>query len=125
MPASLRTVTDLKEGLDEIEDLILNEDNYKCTIVDIIGGGIRVFSKRQLEKNEMVYVKFTLNFNSGDKEADVLAKVVDSQKNSKDETMFDSRLQFINISEADREEIVKYVFEQQRNMLKKELGYNG
>lgn len=125
MPASLRTVTDLKEGLDEIEDLILNEDNYKCTIVDISGGGIRVFSKRQLEKNEMVYVKFTLNFNSGDKEADVLAKVVDSQKNSKDETMFDSRLQFINISEADREEIVKYVFEQQRNMLKKELGYNG
>mgnify|MGYP004690940499 FL=1 len=73
----------------------------------------------------MVYVKLTLNFNSGDKEADVLAKVVDSQKNSKDETMFDSRLQFINISEADREEIVKYVFEQQRNMLKKELGYNG
>lgn len=125
MPASLRTVTDIKEGLDEIEDLILNEDNYKCTIVDISGGGIRVFSKRQLEKNEMVYVKFTLNFNSGDKEADVLAKVVDSQKNSKDETMFDSRLQFINISEADREEIVKYVFEQQRNMLKKELGYNG
>ncbi len=125
MPASLRTVTDLKEGLDEIQDLILNEDNYKCTIVDISGGGIRVFSKRQLEKNEMVYVKFTLNFNSGDKEADVLAKVVDSQKNSKDETMFDSRLQFINISEADREEIVKYVFEQQRNMLKKELGYNG
>lgn len=125
MPASLRTVTDIKEGLDEIQDLILNEDNYKCTIVDISGGGIRVFSKRQLEKNEMVYVKFTLNFNSGDKEADVLAKVVDSQKNSKDETMFDSRLQFINISEADREEIVKYVFEQQRNMLKKELGYNG
>ena len=73
----------------------------------------------------MVYVKFTLNFNSGDKETDVLAKVVDSQKNSKDETMFDSRLQFINIIEADREEIVKYVFEQQRNMLKKELGYNG
>ena len=125
MPASLRTVTDIKEGLDEIQDLILNEDNYKCTIVDISGGGIRVFSKRQLEKNEMVYVKFTLNFNSVDKEADVLAKVVDSQKNSKDETMFDSRLQFINISEADREEIVKYVFEQQRNMLKKELGYNG
>lgn len=125
MPASLRTVTDIKEGLDEIQDLILNEDNYKCTIVDISGGGIRVFSKRQLEKNELVYVKFTLNFNSGDKEADVLAKVVDSQKNSKDETMFDSRLQFINISEADREEIVKYVFEQQRNMLKKELGYNG
>lgn len=125
MPASLRTVTDIKEGLDEIQDLILNEDNYKCTIVDISGGGIRVFSKRQLEKNELVYVKFTLNFNSGDKETDVLAKVVDSQKNSKDETMFDSRLQFINISEADREEIVKYVFEQQRNMLKKELGYNG
>lgn len=125
MPASLRTVTDIKEGLDEIQDLILNEDNYKCTIVDISGGGIRAFSKRQLEKNELVYVKFTLNFNSGDKETDVLAKVVDSQKNSKDETMFDSRLQFINISEADREEIVKYVFEQQRNMLKKELGYNG
>ena len=95
MPASLRTVTDIKEGLDEIQDLILNEDNYKCTIVDISGGGIRAFSKRQLEKNELVYVKFTLNFNSGDKETDVLAKVVDSQKNSKDETMFDSRLQFI------------------------------
>ena len=105
--------------------LFLMKDNYKMYYSRYKRSGIRAFSKRQLEKNELVYVKFTLNFNSGDKETDVLAKVVDSQKNSKDETMFDSRLQFINISEADREEIVKYVFEQQRNMLKKELGYNG
>lgn len=125
MPATLRTVNDIKEGLDEVQDLILNEDNYKCTIVDISGGGIRTFSKRQFEKNEVIYIKFILNFNSGDKEVNILAKVMDSKRNPKDESMFESRLQFINISESDREEIVKYVFEQQRNILKKELGYNG
>lgn len=39
--------------------------------------------------------------------------------------MFDNRFQFIDVSKSDRDEIVKYIFEQQRNILKKELGYNG
>ncbi len=125
MPATIRTAEDIKEGLDEIQDLILNEDYYKCTIVDISGGGIRALSKRQFEKNEIVFFKFTLNFNDADKEMNIRGKVIESFRNSNDESMFDSRFQFVDVSQADRDEIIKYVFEQQRNILKKELGYNG
>ncbi len=125
MPATIRTASDIKEGLDEIQDLILNEDYYKCTIVDISGGGIRALSKRQFEKEAIVFFKFTLKFNNADKEINIQGKVIDSFRNSNDESMFDSRFQFVDVSQTDRDEIVKYVFEQQRNILKKELGYNG
>mgnify|MGYP002295336928 CR=1 FL=1 len=74
---------------------------------------------------EVVLLNFTLKFNNGNKEKSIIGKVVDSFKNANDESVFDNRFQFIDVSKSDRDEIVKYIFEQQRNILKKELGYNG
>ena len=45
--------------------------------------------------------------------------------NDNDGTLFANRLQFVDIDRLDREEIIKYIFGQQRNILKKELSSNG
>ena len=125
MPASLRTVTDLKEGLDEIQDLILNEDNYKCTIVDISGGGIRLQSKKKYQKDDYMMLDFDLDIDGSISHKSIIGKVVESRANDNDGTLFANRLQFVDIDRLDREEIIKYIFGQQRNILKKELSSNG
>lgn len=124
MPATIRCVTEITANGDIVYSDNTDEEK-KCTIVDISGGGIRAFSKEKYEKGAVVSLNFTLTFKDGSKSKNIIGKIIDSFKNSNDETLFDNRLQFIDISESDRDEIVKYVFEQQRNILKKELGYNG
>lgn len=125
MPATLSIVTGISKGQTVVKDNSNQGDEQETTIVDISGGGIRTFSKIQYEKDDKVLIHFTLHFNNYKKEKNVLGRIVESFKNTNDDSMYDNRIQFIDISDSDRDEIVKYVFEQQRNILKKELGYNG
>ena len=125
IPATIRCVTVIDESKDSFKDSDFSKEEIKCTIVDISGGGIKAYSKQMLEKGSVVLLNFTLEFNNGNKEKSIIGKVVDSFKNTNDESVFDNRFQFIDVSKSDRDEIVKYIFEQQRNILKKELGYNG
>lgn len=125
IPATIRCMTVMNEGKDDFKDSDFSKEEIECTIIDISGGGIRAYSKQMFEKSSVVLLNFTLKFNNGNKEKSIIGKVVDSFKNANDESVFDNRFQFIDVSKSDRDEIVKYIFEQQRNILKKELGYNG
>ena len=118
-------MTVMNEGKDDFKDSDFSKEEIECTIIDISGGGIKAYSKQMFEKSSVVLLNFTLKFNNGNKEKSIIGKVVDSFKNANDESVFDNRFQFIDVSKSDRDEIVKYIFEQQRNILKKELGYNG
>ena len=125
IPATIRCMTVMNEGKDDFKDSDFSKEEIECTIIDISGGGIKAYSKQMFEKSSVVLLNFTLKFNNGNKEKSIIGKVVDSFKNANDESVFDNRFQFIDVSKSDRDEIVKYIFEQQRNILKKELGYNG
>ncbi len=52
----------------------------------------------------------------------LMAKVVMSMRNQNSDSVYDSRLQFVNMQKEDTEDIVKYVFAQQRMIRKKERG---
>lgn len=83
-------------------------------IVDISGGGLRVFSGRDFDKNDYVYVKFSIDMNVGVKEIELMARVVMSIASHNMENYYDNRLQFKDIPPQTRDAIVKYIFEQQR-----------
>lgn len=125
MYATLQIVSDIKDGQEAFINKAADVNKEKCTIVDISGGGIRAFTKEHYEKGMLVAIQLILEFNNGKKEKNIVGKVIDSFKNSNDASMYDNRIQFVDIKEADRDEIIKYIFERQRNILKKELDYNG
>ncbi len=83
-------------------------------IVDISGGGLRVFSARNFNKDEYVYVRFSIDMNVGVKDIELMARVVMSIESHNMENYYDIRLQFKDISPQTRDSIVKYIFEQQR-----------
>lgn len=83
-------------------------------IVDISGGGLRVFSARNFNKDEYVYVRFSIDMNVGVKDIELMARVVMSIESRNMENYYDIRLQFKDISPQTRDSIVKYIFEQQR-----------
>ena len=83
-------------------------------IVDISGGGTRVFSKSRYKSGDYVYMNFPLEMNIGIKNVSVLAKVISSSELAGRRDYCDNRLQFKEVPGSLRDSIVKYIFEQQR-----------
>ena len=67
-------------------------------------------------------MKFPIGFNGKVKNMELAAAVIASFRNMNDESMYDNRLQFIMNSREDTEDIIKFIFIQQRLMRQKERG---
>ena len=102
------------------DNFVMPED--KGIIVDISGGGLRLFSKKQYDADSIVNVSFPIQVGDRSRYMKLMAKVVMSMRNQNSDSVYDSRLQFVNMQKEDTEDIVKYVFAQQRIIRKKERG---
>ena len=101
-------------------NFVMPED--KGIIVDISGGGLRLFSKKQYDVESVVNISFPIQVGNNTKHMKLMAKVVMSVRNQNPDSVYDSRLQFIKMKKEDTEDIVKYVFAQQRMLRQKERG---
>lgn len=103
-----RLETALDVTIRKIDDIIVE----KVKTIDISGGGMRIISNQKFEINDIVKI----NFNINNKEYEFDSKVV---KTNEDKDRKEVSLQFIEILEKDRNEIIKYIFDKQREGIKK------
>lgn len=94
-----------------------NEWN-KGVAVDISGGGMRFNTKQNHENPDYLELRFLLNIGAVTKEIITPARVIRyaAVKNSLDTKEF--RVEFVEISTKQREDIVQYVFNEDRNRRK-------
>ena len=121
----ISTLTDEERKIFDVtgklpDNFVMPED--KGIIVDISGGGLRLFSKKQYDADSIVNVSFPIQVGDRSRYMKLMAKVVMSMRNQNSDSVYDSRLQFVNMQKEDTEDIVKYVFAQQRMIRKKERG---
>ena len=106
-------------------DNIVPEDTQdvdKGIIVDISGGGLRIMTQKPLEKNNYIYIRFPVEMNIGNRDIEVVGRVILSLESPNRKDCYDNRIQFKGISHELRETVVKYIFEQQRIIQRKERG---
>ncbi|MGP1410477.1 MAG: flagellar brake protein [Peptoanaerobacter stomatis] len=110
-----RLLTSMDIAVRKINGVVL--ENTKT--VDISGGGIRLLSKQDFEINDIVRLDFQLE----SKEFSVDAKVVKIDYTDVRGTK-EVSLQFIDILEKDRNEIIRFIFDKQREGIKKGMFSN-
>ena len=103
-PISFRSVT--QEGLSDLQ---------KGSMLDISGGGMRFLTKERLEGQSLLYVHITLP--KGELKTPVRVCRVETM----DDKHYRISVEFHDISERDRDQIIHCVFEIQRAMRKKGL----
>ena len=89
--------------------------------LDIGGGGVRYLVSEQMTSGEMVICYLELEIKNTVKEIQALGKIL-SVRPVKDSDMFEVRVQFEKISNAAREQIIQYIFEDERKRRKKSNG---
>lgn len=90
-----------------------------ATITDISGGGIRFNSNLQYQKDHQIYMKIPFEMNGTTREYELKGNIVSSEVLLHKKGYFETRVEFIEIDHEQRETIVKFVFEQERRMLRR------
>lgn len=100
----------------------LRMDWCKGTATDLSGGGMRFNAHKEKEKNDSeLFIR--LNFSVGDKEFDyeLKAEIINVSSMPNKTGYFEYRIKFEDITKEQRENIIKYIFEEERKRRKKDL----
>jgi len=114
-----KDVTALSEQVQFI-DTDLTFDNG--TMVDISGGGARFISKVKYPKDSNILFTFSLFVNDTNTTYKLLGKVLLSNEIQSRDGEYEHRIMFVNIMNDDRESIIKYIFEEERKIRRREKG---
>ncbi len=99
-------------------------DNIRFgNILDISGGGIRFSTQQKVENEECLFVIMHLLNNSVDQTFYLVVRVLHSERSVyRGEERYINRAKFLFKDLKDRETIVRYVFEEERRLRRKEIG---
>ncbi len=111
------------EALDAIPNATPALENGKTmihsVIVDISGGGLRFISGEKYEPESFVHCRYTLLNNGEKKQYDVVGRVLAVKEMENRKGTFEHRVQYYNMDSKTREEIIKYIFEEERKSRRK------
>lgn len=88
----------------------------RSLICDISGGGMRFVSTSKFEENTYVYCTFPLLVDGVSKDYEVIGKILVCKDRPNKPGEYEHRLQYINLSRDVREEIIKFIFEEERKL---------
>lgn len=89
-------------------------------IVDISGGGMRFVSEEKHEEGTFLYFTYNLFIGGKEKTYELIGKILMVKEIENRRGQYEHRVQYVNISNKEREEIIRYIFEEERkNRLKR------
>lgn len=114
---------ELKAAMQATEPIRLKAEKLnKGIIVDISGGGLRFVIDKKYETDSMVNCIYYLLIEGKKKEYDLVGRVLSVKELSNRPGIYEHRIQYVNINTEQREEIIRYIFQEERKNRKKELG---
>ena len=102
---------------------ILAECKEKSTIVDISGGGIRFVSAEDYEPGRLVNCVFVISLKGAKKTHNHVMRILSVTEVPNNAGMKEYRGQFVYIANSEREEIISFIFEEERKIRAKMNGY--
>jgi c-di-GMP-binding flagellar brake protein YcgR len=92
------------------------------SVTDISGGGARFSSEKQHEKGDKLIMKLDIVVGKELRKLELTSKVISSNRIPVRAGLFEHRVQFIEITQKEREVLIKYIFEQDRKRRKNDIG---
>lgn len=86
----------------------------KGIIVDISGGGIRFTTTAKYEVGAYLYCTYSLLINNLLKDYKIVGKVLRNRSIDNRPGEYECRVQFLNLNPLQREEIIKFIFDEER-----------
>lgn len=118
-----RKVTEREAIKLDLEDLKLGEKELlQGLVVDISGGGLKIVVKKYYDEGDLCICEVPLNIGGNVQEITFVGKILTSKLLDDEMKNFEHTIQFEEINSNDREQVIRYIFEEQRKRRKNETG---
>lgn len=114
--------TDSEKRLCEEALKELRETWFTATIVDISGGGLRFNSRTLHEKGQRLKVKIRFSYQRQEFDCEYEGRVIAASSIEKKPGFYETRVEFENIDIDERETLIKFIFEEERKIRRRERG---
>jgi len=104
----------------ELVDLKPNLPLQRSIVVDISGGGLRFVANYKYEPGTLIQCCYSLTIEGKYKEYNLVGNVLSVQENPNKPGLFEHRVQYIDINTEEREEIIRFIFEEERKNRQKD-----
>lgn len=95
------------------------DEIFSAVSLNISGGGMRLVTKRSLEKGQHVMLDFNLDMEEEMEKMHLLGEIVECRRiDGTAQPKYMVRLKFLSLSEGKREKIIKYIFNEERRFLR-------
>lgn len=91
-------------------------------ILDLSGGGIRFVSANKEKKDAVFQIRFEIQSGEEKEMMRIFAKLLRSESNPNNNTLYDNRVEYWLVEDNKREKIIRFIFEEQRRNRSKQLG---
>lgn len=106
---------------DKNEKALVSELPLKSSIVvDISGGGLRFVASYKYDVQSLILCRYGLIIDGQYKEFNLVGKVLAVRELENRKGDYEHRVQYVNMDAGEREEIIKYIFDEERKILKKQ-----
>ena len=92
----------------------------KSVVVDISGGGLRFVANFRYDEGSTIYCSYRLPGTVNEKVYEMICNVLKVQELESRPGLFEHRIQYIYIDENSREDIIHFIFEEERKIRKKQ-----
>ncbi len=111
-----------KSYLEQSKLDIMAEPSERGVIVDISGGGMRFVSQAEYELGRLVHTRFVLDLKDGRRTYDAVIRVITAERMPNQPANREYRGQFLYMENGAREEIIRFIFEEERKTRKRQSG---
>ncbi len=125
LDAKVRLVSDNEFTTGVPDDISIQEDELEwnpARILDISGGGAKIVARNHLDRNEVIKIKFNTLIVDEIVGFNLFARILSSTSVQSRSDMFEQRLEFMRITQEERDKIIRFIFESERVNRAKELG---
>ena len=91
-------------------------------IVDISGGGIRFIGEKKYEEGDCLAIRTALQNENIDQQLLVVVSIVTCRKAAPNMERYETRAEFLHLGSKLRETVIKYIFDEDRKIRKKDMG---
>ena len=105
--------------------IVPEEENIKGfsagVALDFSGGGIRFISQERYTKGDLLVIRLKISYDVEYKIYSVVGRVISSAPSKNGRSNIENRVEFVDLNSKVREEIIKYIFQEERKQRQKSL----
>lgn len=111
------------EILSDLMDIDFKDRRHSGVVVDISGGGMKFRAQDELKADDQILAMLRLTSTKTDRQFQIRGQVIDCHRVEKSkDLLYESRVKFMIDDKRIQEEIIRFIFEEERRIRQKENG---